>query len=102
MGTASMSFSVTQLDLKDMSPLYFFEEADELIYQAGKELEGMYNDDAEGALDMLAESLVRANTEDQFADTIDYVYGNQMSFNLSGKAKMIVGNLLNDLVDLLG
>ncbi len=81
-----------------MSPLPFFEEADELLYQADRET----NDpDALGAIDMLAESLVRANNQEEFLDTIDYVYGNHLAFNLTGKAKMLINALLNDLLDII-
>ena len=81
-----------------MSPLPFFEEADELLYQADSET----NDpDALGAIDMLAESLVRANNQEEFLDTIDYVYGNHLAFNLTGKAKMLINALLNDLLDII-
>lgn len=81
-----------------MSPLAFFEEADELLYQAERET----NDpDAITAIDMLAESLVRANNQEQFLDTIDYVYGNHVSYVLQGKAKMVINHLLNDLLDII-
>ena len=81
-----------------MSNLEFFEEADELLYQAERE-----TNDAEalGAIDMLAESLVQANNQEEFLDTIDYVYGNHLAYNLTGKARMLVNNLLDNLLSII-
>ena len=93
-----MKLTDTFLDLIDMSNLDFFEEADELLYQAERET----NDaDALGAIDMLAKSLVRASHQDEFLDTIDYVYGNHLSYLLTGKDRMLINNLLDELLSII-